>query len=291
MRSLRFYFVAAVGAFVLTVPTSASAQLEACGDIHIEASAMCEVMVEGGCTAMCEPLSFTASCAADLQVGCESECNVTEIETCTDDIVEACSTECNLNPGMFNCQAQCTANVSANCSAQCSAMAGDQMAQARCQASCEATYEASCSADCNVQLPSLSCEEKCMEIQVTRCESEVNVDCQVDCQASGYAECEAELMGGCMVACTEPDGALFCDGQYVDHNDNLDMCIDALRSALDVEVDVSARGSSMCDGGTCSAEGEVSAGCAIAPADKPVGPLALFGLLAALLSSRARHRK
>jgi hypothetical protein len=50
----------------LAYPAIAEAGIEACGDIHVEAEAQCEVEVEGGCVAHCEPVRFEASCAAEL---------------------------------------------------------------------------------------------------------------------------------------------------------------------------------------------------------------------------------
>jgi MYXO-CTERM domain-containing protein len=85
----------------------------------------------------------------------------------------------------------------------------------------------------------------------------------VDCQADGYVDCYAEVSGGCEAECMSPDGALFCDGQYVDHGGNLDACRNALRDAFDIEV--MSSGSAMCADGSCTAEGEVSVGCAAAP--------------------------
>jgi hypothetical protein len=129
-----------------------------------------------------------------------------------------------------------------------------------------------------------------------RCTAEAEVDCQVMCQASGYIDCTTMLTGGCETQCMEPDGALFCDGQYVDHGGNLDACIMALQDALDIEVDVTARGSSSCMGGMCMAEGEVSASCGVsgAPGGGAGGASGWLGLAAvpvALVAVRCRRRR
>ena len=60
------------------------------------------------------------------------------------------------------------------------------------------------------------------------CTAKANVDCDVSCQATGYANCEAMLTGGCQAQCTTPQGALFCDGQYVDTGNNLQQCISTI---------------------------------------------------------------
>lgn len=99
--------------------------------------------------------------------------------------------------------------------------------------------------------------------------AEANLDCQVDCQAEGYVECTAELEGGCEAACQSPEGALFCDGQYIDHGGNLENCVAALEAALSIEVDTSATGmaTSSCSNGSCEAdaEGEAEVNCAFTP--------------------------
>lgn len=278
--------------FVIT-PSVSQAQLDACGDIYVSAEAMCEIVVEGGCTAMCEPVSFRASCAADLYASCEGSCTASASASCMASCdVAACEATCTVDPGTFSCQAQCTATLEADCAAQCSAMAGDNEARARCEASCQATFAAECEASCTATPPSATCMARCEASCQGRCEAEANVDCQVDCQAGGYIDCEASLTGGCMARCQEPDGALFCDGQYVDHGGNLDACIDALRNLLNIEVDASARGSAGCVGDTCTAEGEAeaSASCAVAWHRTPREglPLLLLGLPLLALFRRRR---
>jgi hypothetical protein len=102
------------------------------------------------------------------------------------------------------------------------------------------------------------------------------------------------MQGGCEAQCTSPDGALFCDGQYVDHGGNLDACVAALEAAVSASVDLSARGSasSDCTGNMCSAEaeGEASASCALSP-DRKSGGLGGLGLLLAALGFAAVRRR
>jgi hypothetical protein len=75
----------------------------------------------------------------------------------------------------------------------------------------------------------------------------------------GYASCETMLTGGCQTQCTQPQGALFCDGQYVDTGNNLQQCISDLKSALNITVQASASGS--CSGNQCMGEAQASASC------------------------------
>jgi MYXO-CTERM domain-containing protein len=101
----------------------------------------------------------------------------------------------------------------------------------------------------------------------------------------GTASCEGELKAKCEVQCKEPEGALFCDGQYIDRGNNAKKCIDALNAVLTANVDVSASGSSEgeCSGNTCegSAEGKAEASCATVPGGPAGAGLALFGMVLA----------
>jgi MYXO-CTERM domain-containing protein len=102
------------------------------------------------------------------------------------------------------------------------------------------------------------------------------------------------MEGGCKVACQSPKGALYCNGQYVDYGDNLDRCVNALKAALDIEVQGYAYGSASCSGGSCEAEGE--AGCSMSVANAPTDgsapyAIGLLGALGALVFSRVRRRR
>ena len=250
----------------LLVPVGASAQ-DACGDIYLAATSRCEVLIGGGCTAMCEPFALEAACAADLYVQCDGMCTASASASCEASCdVTACEASCTVDPGSYDCEADCRATASASCEAECAGMAGDMEAQARCEASCEATYAGSCEASCSGTPPSADCMARCEASCQGRCDAEANVDCQVDCQADGYVDCYAEVQGGCEAECTAPSGALFCDGQYVDVEGSVDQCIMELESRLELEVDTSARGSASCMDGECMAEGEASISCAATPA-------------------------
>jgi len=105
------------------------------------------------------------------------------------------------------------------------------------------------------------CEAQCEASCEGSCEAQANIDCQVDCQAGGYVDCKADLQGGCEAQCERPEGALFCDGQYVDHGNNLEECVAALKAQLDVEVEGYAEGS--CMPGSCAGEAGGSISCAV----------------------------
>jgi len=267
--------VAVSALLTAAAPSVAQAGIDACGDVEIEANAECEVLVEGGCTARCEPVNFTATCYAD----CDGQCSVTANASCTGSCEGNCVGECNADPGNFDCEASCEGQCDADCSATCG---NDQS----CMASCEATCTGECNASCTGTPPSASCEAKCEASCSGSCTADANIDCQVSCQS----DCSAELSGGCEAECQSPEGALFCDGQYIDHGGNLDECIGALRSLLNIEVDVSATGNASCENGECTADGQVDASCSMTPGPSRDAGLA-WASLAGLLGLAAFRRR
>lgn len=278
--------LAAFGAVTFIAPRVAHAGIEACGNIDVRAEAKCKVEAQGGCTAQCTPVKFEAACAGKLQVQCDGQCNATATVDCKGSCSGDCKGSCEANPGSFDCKGSCEGSCSADCSGKCSA-AGNK---GECEASCKATCSGSCDAKCEGTPPSATCEAKCQASCEGSCEGKANIDCQVACQSKGYAECKTSLEGGCKTKCTEPSGALFCDGQYVDTGNNLQNCVDALNAYLKVKVEAS--GSAGCDGGTCSAEGKASATCGAAPGDATGNTgLWLFGALGVVGAVAARRRK
>ena len=134
--------LAFAGAATVFTPSTAHAGFADCGNIHVEASAMCSVEVEGGCTAKCTPVSVEASCAAELEVDCSaSKCNVDVQGDCMAECdFDGCVAKCNVNPPSFDCKGQCYAEGDADCQGQCKA-AGNQ---GECEASCKAEFSAKC---------------------------------------------------------------------------------------------------------------------------------------------------
>jgi MYXO-CTERM domain-containing protein len=258
----------------------AAASLSSCGNIFVEGEATCEVYVEGGCTAMCEPVTVQAACAADLKVECDGMCNAEVDVDCSASCMADCSGRCEVDPGSFNCTADCQGSCAADCDGRCAAGDG----QAECQASCKATCSGTCDAQCSGTPPEATCEGKCEASCQGSCEAEANVDCQIDCQADGFASCTADVQGGCEAQCQKPEGALFCDGQFVDAS-NLEECKAALKALFDIEV--YAEGSASCEGNTCQAEGEVGCSCTADPGAPGLAGLLGFG---ALVAMRRRRR-
>lgn len=120
------------------------------------------------------------------------------------------------------------------------------------------------------------------------------MDCQLQCQSRGYADCEGRLTGGCKAQCAKPEGALFCDGQFVDTGDRLKQCVDALDAMLHVKVDATAWGSAGCKGNECSVEIGGSGGCSCEAAGSSASSGvagALFAVPVAIAIGAARRRR
>lgn len=258
---------------------AAQAGIGACGNIHVEAEAECEVLVGAACEAQCEPVSFQAQCAADLYVGCEGQCNADFEASCYTSCEADCQAECEVDPARFDCRASCLADASASCQGRC--------ADSECQASCEANAEAECSGNCDYDPAQVDCSGHCEASCEGSCRAEANVDCQVECQSSGFVDCQAELQGGCEVECQRPEGALFCDSQYVDHGGQLEECIESLRAELNIEVEGYASGS--CSNGSCQGEAGGSVSCAVAPEGRSA--LGVGALVLLMLGLRSRRRE
>jgi len=117
------------------------------------------------------------------------------------------------------------------------------------------------------------------------------MQCQIDCQAKGFVDCQANLQGGCEVQCDQPEGSIFCNGEYVDHGGHAQECIDALNAYLKAHVDVSATGS--CSGNTCQGEVHAKASCSATPAGTESGTkgaLAVASFLGLSILARRRAR-
>lgn len=267
------YVLAALGSLAFASTASAES-LSSCGDFFFDAtdaSVECEVDVSGGCKTKCEPLAFQVECSAQLQVGCQGGCNVQADVECTTSCEASCTTECNA--GNFDCGAYCEGSCSADCSSTCAGNANE----AQCNSSCRANCSATCGAKCEGTPP--SCETACQASCSGKCEAQINAQCQIDCQAEGYVDCESNLQGGCETACEQPEGALFCNGEWVDASD-FDACVAEIESSFNITVTGYADGE--CSGNTCTAEAGCSAKCAAAPASPDFSiAVVAFGLVGA----------
>lgn len=264
--------------------------IAACGNIDVKASAQCKAEVSGGCTAQCTPVHFEAACSATVDVSkCTGSCNVKAEASCTATCQGSCETKCNGDPSI-SCSGACALDCDASCDSQCSGEAAGSKAQADCKASCQGSCHGRCEASCKVNPP--DCKTKCESACNGSCEAKVNAKCDIDCSKAVVAECSAKLEGGCKTQCEQPNGAVFCDGQYVDAGNNLADCEAALNAWLKAHVDVSARGSASCSGSSCQAEGEASASCSVADVRSNGALSGVGGLaVAALAGLFARRRR
>lgn len=282
-----------VGALVALSPVLASnnafAGIDACGNIDVSAQANCELVVEGGCEARCTPVSVQAACSAELYVECNGQCNASASVQCSASCEADCSAKCTVDPGSFECSAACEGRCDGQCDAHCAADANS----AECRAKCKATCGGECDASCTGTPPEASCEAKCQASCSGSCEAEANFDCQVSCQSEGFAECTADVQGGCEAQCKQPDGALFCDGNYVDAGDRLKECMNYLEGVLKIDVEGYASADASCRDNTCEAEAEAGVSCSAAPARTSpwnLGALGGAALGIGLLAARRRRR-
>lgn len=275
-------------------PEVAHAGIEACGNVDVSAQAQCEVKTSGGCTAQCEPTRLEAACAGKLDVQCQGQCNAAAAVECTGACSADCEGRCAADPGSFDCNGTCDAQCGLDCTASCATRADS----GRCQVSCKASCSERCQASCQGTPPSATCKAKCDASCSGSCKAKANATCQVECQSQGFAQCTANLEGGCKAQCDKPEGALFCDGNYVDSGGNLQACVDALNAFLAAHVKVSGSARGECNGGECSGTAEGEAACAaVAPGSKSLdgrelalAALGILFILAGLRRRGPRHR-
>ncbi|MES1176303.1 MAG: hypothetical protein ABUL62_18415 [Myxococcales bacterium] len=268
----------------------AHAGIDACRNIDVEANGKCDVRVDAKCDVSCTPFNVQAACAAQVDVTYSASCPKVPSVSCQADCQGECEASCEATPAQFDCAASCRANAAADCDAQCASNAK----QSECTASCQATFAADCDASCHVTPGTADCSGKCQGSCSGSCTAQSELECQFEAQGQAYASCEASVQGRCEADCTKPEGALFCDGEYIDHTGTLQDCIDAIKATIpSVTIDVSAQGSASCSGNRCVAEGSASANCAFAPSGpehEVAGVFATFVALGAICLRRRRAR-
>jgi MYXO-CTERM domain-containing protein len=120
------------------------------------------------------------------------------------------------------------------------------------------------------------------------------VSCQIQCQEAAYPQCKSDFTDTCTTQCDQTDGALFCDGNYVDVGGNLNACVDALNALLNTKITItaSATGSASCSGNECEAQGTgaAKATCSASPSPASGGTWGLLGGMLAITVAAARRR-
>jgi hypothetical protein len=210
-----------------------------CGRFDFRAGIACEIKVSGGCSADCSSFKFEAACSG----GCTSMSTTTCVDDCGTQCIKTC------DPALLDCFVGCHAECDDPTFMQCQ----QKHPTDDCQTTARAQCDVHCKDSCKVQ-PS-SCSEHCTKCCTGSCDTQVNFDCDFSCFA--------EVKGGCDVQCQRPEGAIFCNGQYVNASD-VQACISYL-ATQGINVDASARGSVTCDLNGCHAEGDASAGLNVPP--------------------------
>jgi hypothetical protein len=271
MRTALLATMAAMAILLLT--SQARASLQACGNINVSAGATCTVEADPPtCQGRCDEASFQASC--------QGYCDVA-LPSCSGSCYADCQGGCNVDPGNFDCNVDCQGRCEADCDAACASSGNQSDCRGRCSGDCSGM----CSASCSGTPPSANCDARC------------EASCEGAC-TGGHAACEGSCQGefkaNCHLKCTEGSGAVFCDGEYVDSGNNLEQCLDALRS-IGATVNFQGYASGECSGNTCVGD----AGCSIfstVPASRtsswPMGFGALGAVagVGALVGRRLRAR-
>jgi len=282
----RWTYLGLVTAFSLCVlaPSTKAASLSQCGNINVQANATCKVESGVTCEGNCTPIS----CSGALYAQCQGSCNFTP-PSCDISCSGTCEGKCSATAN-FDCSADCKGTCGGSCESKCTAHCQSDADQttcvANCNASCTATCQGECDATCSANAD-VTCQGKCTASCKGSCNASAHIDCQATCQANGYLDCE----GGCKFACErQGSGGLFCDGQYVDDNDNLSGCVSAIEKAINIKVDTS--GSASCSGNSCQAEGKASASCALSRVGEKKGLSGgILALVAAGLAIGVRRRQ
>jgi hypothetical protein len=227
----------------------------------------CKIEVSGGCEVDCTPLKFEA--------GCDGHCNAQVNTVCTGDCETTCITQCD--PAHLDCDAGCHTECDQPCVTQCK----KDHPGADCVTECKGSCDMHCRAACGVT-PS-DCLSHCKECCHGACSTTANFDCDVSCFA--------ELQGGCTAQCSEPTGALFCNGEYVYASD-IEACIQYL-ATQGINVDISARASATCTLSGCDGVSSIK-GCSASPIQSM--PLDMTGLavgvaVVGIAVSRRRNKK
>jgi hypothetical protein len=280
MRPSFSHFVVALAAtpLLLLAPPAAlagpgggggSSGAEACNNIALvlNSESTCQYIVSG-CTANCTPPNLVAACSG--------ECTAAPDVSCTGGCESDCEAKCMVDPPTFDCTGSCEEGCTADCMDNC---AGDTACQNDCGNTCTNQCEYSCTgtpgtADCTA-----------------KCQTSCNASCTVEANINCHEMCSVSLEGGCNVACSQPTGALFCDGQYVDLTNDPAACLAYLAAqGFSVNVNCSLNAS----GSTCNLSNGL--GCSAASpgvgSRDPLGVAGIAGMMIGLglVASRRRRR-
>lgn len=262
-------WILALPALLFTMEARADDASTPCGRFDFSGGLSCRVEVSGGCTADCTSLKLEAACSGG--------CSATADTTCVNDCGTQCVAMCD--PQLLDCFAGCHSECDQPTMQDCQTKHAGEDCLTAARSQCDIHCKDAC------QVPPSNCQEHCTKCCTGSCTTQVNFDCDFSCFA--------DVRGGCEVQCQKPEGAIFCNGQYV-HASDVQACI-AYLATQGIDVDVSARGSVKCDLNGCSGVGDIAGtGCAAAPQSRlgggaAAGALLLFGMTA--VAARARRRR
>jgi hypothetical protein len=235
-----------------------------CGSFDFSSGINCKIEVSSGCTGDCRFLTEEIACAGGCNISADSTC----VNNCGTTCVQMC------DPAHLDCFV--------GCHGECDQPTIDMCNQKSPGADCVNQAKAQCDIHCNdaCKIPPSNCQEHCNKCCTGSCTVSVNFDCDVGCFLNTNKDCN--------IQCGKPEGAIYCNGQYV-HASDVQACI-AYLANQGVMVDVSARGSATCDLSGChgGATSPVS-GCAASPGTNVGLGAWAFGIAALAFTGVARR--
>ena len=208
-------------AFVMVALASPSAEAAvACGLIDGRTLEQCTVVnTKTECTEKCEPVNMVKVCSTKCDVGCTK----TATTSCKGGCETECIKQCTPDPTKYDCKVACTDTCSAKVMIHCKTSIDEAKCIVKAKASCSQTCEEKCK-----PLPATeTCVNKCGTSCNASCTVEENTTCNVDCETS----CTTQVKGACVSKCSTTQGALFCNGQYIDGGADLTGCITEIEGA------------------------------------------------------------
>ncbi|MDB4989965.1 MAG: uncharacterized protein JWN04_5143 [Myxococcaceae bacterium] len=258
-----------LGSMLLSLgAATARAELTECGGIYLSSDSKCEYRKQQECTTTCMPETVQTSCVAKVYKGCETSCNVSSSSTCTSGCSASCTTDCQTQaatPTPKDCMGLCVSGCQDDCK-----QGGEH--GACCSHNCSERCEHECKGMPAPVAQPAQCGTTCTNACAGSCTAQANTDCQIACQDQMYTECQTEEIQVCQTTCMDGDGAIFCDGQYVDADDRTS-CAKQLKSDLKIDVAVSA----ITDAAGTVAEGTKDAASSTKKKAKGMCSVGLFG--------------
>jgi hypothetical protein len=215
-------FIACTGTGTFNVSGTFNFSLQAfqvddpCGDFPVTQQTNCHYQ-EGGttCATACDQVRYEASCADQSYTECNNVCVAEPKQECSTQCGTQCIQECQTRPAETICGLQCENRCSTSCGAQCSASADSVGCSWRCKATCEN----SCETKCQTIPASATCDQKCGVACSTSCRTVENMRCFDQCETKTYQVCQPKLVEECRTKCTQNQGIMVCDQQFVDAQD------------------------------------------------------------------------